>query len=97
MIIYTICKPGSESILKGFGDDTGTPLLTNFQKYKHTCLYVQLPFLQEIIQFAKPILIPQNRKLIVSGKRYCIVLIKYTIGVLYILAFFKQCAWNCQE
>jgi hypothetical protein len=69
-----ICKPGPESILKGFGDDTGTPLLTNFQKYKHTYPYVQLPLLQEIIQFAKPYLIPQSRKLIVCGKRYCTVL-----------------------
>ena len=81
-----ICKPDSESILKGFGDDTGTPLLTNtlhtnFQRYKHTCLYVQLPLLQGIIQFTESFLIPQSHKLIVCGKSYCTVLIKYTIGV----------------
>jgi len=87
-----ICKPGCESILKGFGDDTGTPVLTNFQRYKHTCLYVQLRLLQEFIEFAKPFLIPQSHKLTVCGKST--VLIKYTIGVLCILAFFKQCAWT---
>jgi len=97
MIIFIIHKPGSESILEGFGDDTGTPLFTNFKSYKHTCLYIQLPLLQDIIQFEKPFLIPQSHKLTVCGKRYCTVLIKYTIGVLCILAFFKQYAWNWQE
>lgn len=92
-----MCKPGCESVLKGFGNDTGTPVLTNFQRYKHTCLYVQLPLLQEITQFAKPLLIPQSSKLTVCGKRYCTVLTKYTTGVLCTLAFFKQCAWNWQE
>jgi hypothetical protein len=49
-----------------------------------------LPLLQEIIQLAKPFLIPQSHKLIVCGKRYCTVLIKYTIGVLCILAFLNN-------